>query len=295
MQRSLVPFADGWEAHQNRHCIWVVSPEGYDHRTFDEVADALEDAFRELGGSAPIVRNPEEWNGRIPIVLGANLLWRLGYPPMPPNSIIFNLEQMIEGSVWMSDRYLPALQQFPVLDFSKQNLASLHGLGIRHARLLEIGYSPALAKIPISLEKPYDVIFYGSVNDRRQRIIDELVARGMITASLRGIYGPDRDLHIGRAKLVVNIHYYEQSAFEVVRVSYLVANKIPVLSERRPDETDGEWAGVEYASYDQLVERCIALVDDDRWRERLAEDGFRHFSERRQADLLRTCIAESQF
>ena len=292
----LIPFAGGWEAHQHKHCLWIVTPDdrGFE-RAFNEVAEALAASFAELGGSAPIVTSPDDWNGRIPVVIGGNVLWRLGYPPMPSDSIILNLEQMTPGSVWVNERYLPVLRSFPTLDFSQRNLAALRRLGIEHARLLELGYSRQLTRINLAPVKDVDVFFYGSRNDRRWAILNALAARGLVVAYSDKAYGEDRDAVVARAKIVLNIHYLDGNAFEIVRVSYLLANRVCVVSEGRDDDPDVAHlrGGVEFAEYGALVDRCVELLRDDARREAVATAGFEKFASRRQSFLLRNCMDEA--
>jgi hypothetical protein len=45
------------------------------------------------------------------------------------------------------------------------------------------------------------------------------------------VWGPARDELIARAKVVLNLHYYEAAIFEQVRVSYLLNNEALVISE----------------------------------------------------------------
>jgi hypothetical protein len=290
----LTAFAGGWEAHRHRHCIWVVSPPDFPFsRAFDEVALALSEAFSELGGSAPVVHHPSEWNGRLPIILGCNLLNRIGNPPLPEGSIIYNLEQILPGVVWLTERYIHLLKNFPVLDFSPLNLSRLQTIGVPHARLLEVGYSPGLTRIPRSVEEDADVFFYGAGNDRRERVLHALVEAGLrVFTTSQNTFGPARDEWIGRSKLVLNLHYYDQSTFEIVRVSYLLANRVPVVSEGSVEQPDRSWAagGVEFAPYHELADRCVALVRDPQRRKELAERGFQLFAARRQSVLLQKCI-----
>jgi hypothetical protein len=59
--------------------------------------------------------------------------------------------------------------------------------------------------------------------------------RGLRVESAFGCYGEERDALIARARIVLNVHYYESKVFEVVRVSYLLANRKCVLSESGSD------------------------------------------------------------
>lgn len=288
---TLEAFADGWAAHADRHCVWIVSPETYIHsRTFEDCAGALSEAFAELGGSAPLVRDPRDWKGRLPIVIGAHLL-----PPdaaLPDGSILINFEQVSTGEGWIGEAYLALLRRFPVLDYSRRNRAALVARGVAHARLLDIGYADGLRRIVPQPSKDIDVLFYGSMNPRRKRILDDLKARGLSVVTLFGAYGAERDAAIGRAKVVLNLHFYESAIFEVVRVSYLLANGICVLSEG--DDQDPDIApfrdGLELCAYADLVERCTALVADEARRTALATAGLDRIMARRQSDLLKAAM-----
>lgn len=284
------PFAGGWEQHRDSHCIWVVSPDGYKHHhAFDEVAETLSHAFAELGGSAPLVRNPGEWQGRAPIIFGANLLSPEATNLIPADSIVVNLEQAQANSTWMSGHYLSMLKRFPVLDYSERNMQALATFGVSHAALLPVGYSRSLTRIQHRAVKDIDVLFYGSMNERRHRILNALGERGLNVIHLFDVYGEERDTAIARAKIVLNMHYYETAIFEVVRVSFLLANGVCVVTEGRTDDVDlAPFAdGLAIASEAELVERCVALAADERQRESLAMRGFRIMSSRWQSDLLR--------
>jgi hypothetical protein len=295
-QSDLRAFRDGWDGHRHRHCIWIVSPAGYKYScVFDEVAEALEEAFVELGGSAPIVRLSSEWAGRIPIILGGNLLPSMVGISLPPRSIFINLEQITEANPWIREDYLSLLKRYPVLDYSPRNRTELQKAGIAHAGLLEIGYSPVLTRIAQDAKKDIDVLFYGSSIERRRTIIDRLNERGLHAVRVFNVFGAERDALIARAKIVINIHYYPSNVFEIVRVSYLLANRTCVVSEG--DMNDPDLApfrgGLEVAPYEELVERCIELAGNEARRDELARRGFERISARRQSDLLRECVRSS--
>src|SRR5689334_15961752 len=104
-----------------RYSIWIVSPPNYIHsHAFDEVAIALDAAFRALGRDAEVVREPSRL-GDVTIVLGANLLTH-GTVPADKRLILFNLEQITPNSVWLTDAYLALLGCHPVWDYSEGNI-----------------------------------------------------------------------------------------------------------------------------------------------------------------------------
>jgi hypothetical protein len=290
---TLKPFAKGWDFHRDRHCIWIVTPPGYTHsHAFDEVALALSGAFSDLGGSAPIVRDPSAFAGRAPIIYGANNLDAGNLDPLPSDSVIINLEQVSEESEWFDDKYLALLNGFPVLDYSPRNRANLVRRGISHAGLMEIGYHPKLQRIRPAAEQDFDILFYGALCDRRKAILGQLHERGLKVANLFSIYGRERDAAIARSKLVINMHYYESAVFEIVRVSYLLANGVCVLTEGRPDEPDiAPFAGgLAVEPYERLVERAIALAADGKERSALGASGLHIMRGRSQTQMLKMAM-----
>ena len=283
------PFAGSWDALKDRYCIWIVSPKNYTHaQAFDDVAGALSDAFAARGGSAPVVAHPSQWNGRLPLVLAPQLLTPNMGLILPPGSVLFNMEQVDRSSVWMGQTYGALLARHAVLDYSHRNAAALREAGIRHAAVLPIGYAPSLERMPPAAEQDIDVLFYGSTNDRRLAVLHALQGRGVNVAHAFDCYGAARDALVARAKIVLNVHYYEAAIFESVRVSLLLANRACVVTEGDPNDPDlADLAdGMAVCAYGALVERCIGLLADAAARAALAERGYRAIVARPQADAL---------
>lgn len=286
---DLKAFAGGWEAHKDRHCIWIVTPENYTHsHAFDEVALGLQGAFEELGGSAPIVRQAVQLDGRSPIIYGANLLAAEMVAQLPADSVVVNLEQVSDDSKWLGSRYMTIMQQLPVLDYSSRNRDNLAAKGISHAGVLEIGYSSRLTQIAHAGVKDIDILFYGSMNERRFKILKRLEMSGLKVVHLFNVYGQQRDAAIARARIVINIHHYESAVFEIVRISYLLANRVCVLSEGDSADPDLQpfSGGLAVEPYGQLIERCYALLEDKVGRDAMADQGFKAMTSRSQAQML---------
>jgi hypothetical protein len=96
-----------------------------------------------------------------------------------------------------------------------------------------VGHMDGMATIGGLLpeEEDLDVLFYGALNERRRRVLEDCLARGLRVEHLFGVYGAARDRFIARAKLVLNVHFYPTQIFEAIRVSYLLSNRKVVLSE----------------------------------------------------------------
>jgi hypothetical protein len=137
------------------------------------------------------------------------------------------------------------------------------------------------------------MLFYGSVNERRARALQALRASGLRVHAAYGVYGSDRDALVSRSKVVLNVHYYETSIFELVRVSYLLANRKAVVAELDPHtEIDPDLAGaVRLVPHDGLVEACRHLVEDDAARRDLQETGCARIAGRRASTYLAEALA----
>jgi len=287
---ALKAFDGSLRELRDRYCLWIVTPANYSHqKAYDDFAEGLSEAFAELGGSAPVIRDPSHACSRDLIVLGPQLLPPSAPALLPESSILFNLEQVDRKSPWMNESYLALLRQRPVLDYSVRNQVALAAIGAGHARLLSVGYASGLARVRHAVEKDIDVLFYGSLNERRGAILDELRRLGVKVVSLFDVYGAERDEAIGRAKIVLNVHFYEAAIFESVRVSFLLANGACVLSEGDERDPDLEpfLGGLAVEPYQGLVRRCLSLLGNETERDRLARAGVEAIKSRRQSSLLK--------
>jgi hypothetical protein len=271
--------------------ILIATPAGYLHsRCFEEVALSLHDAFAALGFDAPVITDVGQVRGRA-VVLGANLLPGLGVA-LPDGLILYNLEQIQKDSPWLNPAYLELLRRYPVWDYSERNIRGLKDVNVTNVALCGIGYMPSLTRIAPAPAQDIDVLFIGSTSERRMAILRELAAGGANVVLAYNSYGPERDAQIARAKLVINLHYYEAQVFEIVRVSYLLANRTCVVSEIGRDHKMEEplHKGVAFATYGNLVRTCRRLLKDERERERIAEAGFAIFSGQSQVPMLKSAL-----
>lgn len=260
-------------------------------RCFEDVAKALADALRQLGHEVVDFEKP----GRL-ILFGAN---NITDPAgvMPPDAIIFNSEQV---SAVGDARYLMQgydyFKKHAVWDYSATNAKRLRELGMENVILCPIGYHPSMQRAAIidsSAAEDIDVLFYGSVNPRRRAVLDALDAAGLKVvrpdrefegARPFGLYGEERDRLIARAKVVLNLHYFEWSRaiFEVFRVSHLLANRKCVVTEDGGQDPALEALAsrtCRRVATDEVVDACRALVVDGRERKAVAESGHAAFKQ----------------
>jgi hypothetical protein len=171
---------------------------------------------------------------------------------------LYNLEQVYDESPWMTPALLTLFRRRPVWDYSQANIERLAARQVPRLTHVPIRYVPELTRI-LPAPEDIDVLFYGIYTTRRHAVLNALRGRGFRVGWLLNRYGADRDALIARSKIVINMHQHDAQVFEIVRVSYLLANRRTVVSERgaHPTEEVDLESGVAFAAYDDLVDRCV--------------------------------------
>ncbi|MBC7483416.1 MAG: hypothetical protein H7337_16310, partial [Rhizobacter sp.] len=148
--------------------------------------------------------------------------------------IFVNLEQLGEGGAKVSADYLKLLASSAVVDYDADNRAA-YATSIDDVPVVPLLHAPYLTPtetIPLE-DRPIDLLFIGSMNERRRAWLDRIEATGLSVAMFdSALYGPERDQFILQAKAVVNAHFYESSRFEQARVAHCLSLGTPVISER---------------------------------------------------------------
>ncbi len=211
--------------------------------------------------------------------------------PLPQNSILVNLEQL-QSSTLLPPHYLARLLRHTVWDYSAANVRLLRSRGAQDVTRIPLGYVPELTRI-VSAEPDIDVLFYGSLNPRRSAVLDQLSAAGARVERLFGLYGAQRDAYIARSKIVLNMHFYESKTLEVVRIFYLLANRVFVISERGadPEEAARFEGGLVFCGYEQLASNCLRYLGDPRARQLIAASGHDLIRQQAHAQYLAPAIA----
>jgi hypothetical protein len=105
-----------------------------------------------------------------------------------------------------------------------------------------------------------DVAFVGSLNARRDRILEDLRRAGLHVTHTTGVFGAELAEIERGAKIVLNVHHYVPGVFESFRVVPAVARGSLVVSE----ESEGA-EGAEFATctrYDRIVEAVLSKLSD---------------------------------
>jgi hypothetical protein len=213
--------------------LTVIQPAGYVHSLgFVDQARFVGHQLARFGAEVSFAKNRLRHDA-VNIIFGAHL----GFDPALRERnacMFFNLEQLGPGGAPVSAEYLSLLRTSAVIDYDSGNVsaycstpADVPLVPFLHAPYLRLD-APALE------DRPIDLLFFGSMNERRRKFIERIESTGVSVSTFDGIvYGPERDQYIRQAKAVLNCSFYETSRFEQVRASHCLSLGTPVISERR--------------------------------------------------------------
>lgn len=213
--------------------ICIQQPAGYLHSLgFIDQARYFRYQFRRLGAQVTMSKNRLR-HGAVNFVFGAHL----GFDPAQRERyacIFVNLEQLGDGGAAVPVAYLDLLSTSSVADYDAQNVPA-YARAPEDVTVVPLLHAPYLApahSIPLH-ERPIDLLFIGTVNERRKAWIERIEACGVTVSLFDGpLYGDERDHFIVQAKAVLNAPYYETSRFEQARASLCLSLGTPVISER---------------------------------------------------------------
>jgi hypothetical protein len=265
---------------------------GYVHiAALQELVEAVFHGLKQLDQHVSL-GDPSDEIPQNAILIGAHLFSAEQCISVPDGVIVYNSEHA--GSEWLNTHYRALLNRVIIWDYSLDNAGMLQRLLGRPVLYVPLGYVPPFTRIRARATEDIDVLFCGSLTERRVAVFGAIRSFGLSVHHGFGVYGTERDTLTARAKIVLNVHAYLPGAFEVVRLSYLLANRKAVVSEVNPGEwvdadLDGAFAA---AGYDDIAAKVVGLAADAHLREALALAGYRKFTSRNQAVILRQALGD---
>jgi hypothetical protein len=276
-------------AGPTRFAVATPDPAAWGHvRAFDEVAEAIHQGILELGHPCERIVGALA-SGCTNILFGAHHLPEA--TTLPGDTILFNLEQIVPGSLWLTPAYLALLRRHRVWDYSSRNVDALRAQSVAQASHVPIGHVRSLERIRRQPED-IDVLFYGRLIPRRTDLLRRLEARGMRVMAINAAYGRERDASIARARIVLNVHVADEARLEAARCFYALINGCFVLSEDSVDAAESGLAGgMAFAAYDEIEARCGWYLERPDERAAIARAGQELMRSRPQAELLRPALS----
>ncbi|MBQ9452664.1 MAG: methyltransferase domain-containing protein [Desulfovibrio sp.] len=261
-------------------------------KAMDDLALPLYFTLRKLKYNVCIVRNTY-------IPDATNILMDFcDYPNMditkfPEDTIIYNLEQLVEGSKGVNKDYINACSQFTVWDYSEDNVKRFKEVyNIKNVCHVPFGYCPEMTRISPEYPKDIDVLLYGALNDRRIAMIAALQKLHINAIGFSGVFGLERDILIARSKLVMNVHYYIPGIQEIIRLGYLWANKKCVVCECNTDTSIhfGYENACIYAPYEEIPTKIEQILSHPKAITTMGNAAFLQFSNHPYTDILESIV-----
>jgi hypothetical protein len=246
---------------------------------YNEVVESYHWGFAALGHQVDRRMNhfdPEALN----IVFGFQIPLQLGLiDTFPENTIFFNMERYAGQSLAGTAAEYVA-RKYWIWDYAQGNVDAWNALQPRRpAFYAQTAYAPNLEKVPTSVEQDIDVLYYGNITPDRSESLHKIAAlrrdlTGLSVMTLCNVWGKQRDEFIARSKVVVN--FSRGNIFEVVRVSYLMANRKAVVCDYTEElEIEPDLNGVlRFVKTPDILATCQALVEDDAARAAYAAQGY---------------------
>ena len=263
---------------------------------YREVIETLQWGLTHIGHDVKVSENAFAAD-RINIILGAQMLSDAKLRQLPQETIIYNFEQI--GRLKpeeMKPEIKTVAERFRIWEYSEANFDTWKALGAANPIVhVAVGWAPILRRIEKPSTQDIDILLYGLPGQLRLEIFHDLCHHGLKCVFLCGMYGSARDQLIGRSKLVLNINSYQSRIFEIVRVSYLLANSKAVVADLQADTfvEPGLSGAIAFSAPDQMLATCTRLLETDAARQRLEEHGRRIIEQRHIVPILTKAIEES--
>lgn len=271
---GVVQYDDANSLWDSGSKVFILTPR---HTTF--IATLIEKVLLRIGLQPEIIHEPAAWRYEkyTHIVIAPQTFKRL-----PKSYIVYQVEQST-SSRWFNRRYLRILRKAKaVLDYSIDNIQYLQRVGIPYEKIFYAPLAPLEDALTPRSCPPYDgsedtagrgpdVLFYGDIDvPRRQNILDELKKKFSVDV-VSDTFGTDLYERIRRAKVVLNIHYYDTSLLETARIFECITLEKLVVSERSSDQR--RFSGLENivtfvdpGQIDQIVSAINRLISDQQHR-----------------------------
>lgn len=182
-----------------------------------------------------VTEMPRAFTHDLYVVIAAQMFDRM--PPLE-RCFLFQMEQ-VRASRWVDGFYLGRLRGcLGVIDYAFDNITALIERGLLLKQLFYVPIQPFAKPKALTAERDIDVLFYGAQGSpRRDRYLAALSKRVKVRVETN-LFGDQITDLLSRAKVVVNIHYYENALLETTRLSEALSHGAFVVSEQSSDHLD---------------------------------------------------------
>ena len=211
------------------------------HLAYNDTIDSLKNEFKEDTSNNLVICGAHDFSRTQSIEI---------YKKKYNKVIVFNQEPLTATQrQFMHQGYFAWLKQADeVWDYDEQNIEVLKL--IRPDVKLHILKPYKDWSVYKPVEKDIDILFYGSTNEHRTKILDELKKKYKVVHFKEGnSHWDDLDQYILRSKILLNIHYYYECAMqEQARMIRWIGASCRIVSEK----SWKNYLGVEEMNYSEI-------------------------------------------
>jgi len=271
-----------------------LTPKEYSLKIFKELAKNLCETLNNFGYNA-IISNKVIYKNYKNIILGTtflklrkNFLFFSLKNKLPKNTILYNFESYFHNRLWFNKTIKYFYKNYEVWDYSHHNAKNLEKLGIKVNNVLPVIFSH---KKKFNLKKKnIDVLFVGSLSNRRKKIINQLRNYGLNVFASENIGSPkELEKLIIRSKIFLNIHYYGLRELEQPRICPYISSGTVILSEKSlyKDENKLFSKAIVLEKYSNIVKKALKLLKNKYKLELLSKKAFFFSNKKRSENLLK--------
>ena len=182
--------------------------------------------------------------------------------------IVYQLEPLVNEHWWSPNYIIEILRSVDeVWDYDIENMYEIgsHGIQVIYK---PFRYSESLKRINNIPDPDIDVLFYGTITERRMDIINSFLRpyfSSIRFVFLSNILGDQLDDFIGRSKIILNLNAHDNDRQKQSRIFYPIINNKCVVSEK---------SGVNYfeglieeVDLDSLPHRIMHLLQSEEWKD----------------------------
>lgn len=162
------------------------------------------------------------------------------FQQLPEHYLAFQMEQSV-SSRWFTDEYFERLRGAEyIFDYSMQNIHFLHQNGFPFSQVyyLPIGLLPYQDDSVLEENFEYDVVFYGTPHCERRQLFLSKLSEHFSVKIVSEVFGDELYEVLKKAKVIVNIHYYENALLETTRLYECLSLNRIVVSEMGSDQSE---------------------------------------------------------
>ena len=234
------------------------------HIVFKDIVNSLYHSLKNLSYNVSLTDKIIENDNELYILVGVAEFC----DNIPSKYIVYQFEQTgvsykNSKDIWFTDKYLKLLSNaLYIWDYSNENIKYLNSeFKLYNTIYVPLRYSIVMDGAPKLTDnnKDIDVLFMGSVNDRRKKILDNLSKKYVVHIASNNLWDRERDLLVSRSKIVLNIQFYDNGILELARISYLLSNCSFIISEKgREDKLISEMENFLVFSNYKNIELLVA-------------------------------------